>query len=73
LIEKLVLELKRIKKENKNVNLRLDNDVGLFFFSEFYDQAGFNAAGNFQESLSKYTSESISKLKSLGGDWTTDH
>lgn len=73
LIEKLVLELKRIKKENSNVKLNLDNDVGLFFFTEFYDQAGFNAGGNFQDNLSRYTSESMGKLKSLGGSWTTDH
>lgn len=71
LIEKLIVELKRIKKENNNVKLQLDNDLSLFFFNEVYDQT--NAAGNFQESLTKYTKESLSKLNSLGGDWTHSH
>ncbi len=73
LIEKLITELKRVKKENNSVNLKLDNDIGLFFFSEFYNEPGSKVGGNFQDSLSKYTSESIAKLKSLGGSWTTDH
>ena len=71
LIEKLIVELKRIKKENNNVKLQLDNDLSLFFFNEVYDQT--NAAGNFQESLTIYTKESLSKLNSLGGDWTHSH
>lgn len=73
LIEKLITELKRVKKENNSVNLKLDNDIGLFFFSEFYNEPGSKVGGNFQDSLSKYTSESIAKLRSLGGSWTTDH
>lgn len=73
LIEKLILELKRVKKENSNVKLQLDNDINLFFFTELYDQPGFNAGGNFQDGLNNYTREAIAKLNALGGNWTSDH
>lgn len=73
LIEKLILELKRVKKENNNVKLQLDNDINLFFFTELYDQPGFNAGGNFQDGLNNYTKEAIAKLNALGGNWTSDH
>ena len=33
LIEKLVKEIKRIKKTNSNVRLEIDNEIGNFFFS----------------------------------------
>lgn len=34
LVEKLILELKRIKRENPSVNLDLEDDVRLLFFTE---------------------------------------
>ena len=71
LIEKLIVELKRIKKENNNIKLNLDNDLNLFFFNELQDQT--NAGGNLQESLANYTKETLNKLNSLGGDWTHSH
>jgi len=74
LLEKLIVELKRIKKENNNVKLQLDNDVSLFFFNELNDYTtNSNAAGNFQESLSSYTKEALGKLNSLGGNWAQSH
>jgi len=33
LVEKLILELKRIKRENPSVNLDLEDDVRLLFFT----------------------------------------
>ena len=33
LIDKLVKEIKRIKKTNPNINLEIDNEIGNFFFS----------------------------------------
>jgi hypothetical protein len=71
LIEKLIVELKRIKKENNNIKLNLDNDLSLFFFNEVHDQ--INVGGNLQESLANYTKETLIKLNSLGGDWTHSH
>jgi hypothetical protein len=34
LVEKLILELKRIRRENPSVNLDLEEDVRLLFFAE---------------------------------------
>lgn len=51
----------------------MDKDLALFFFSEFGNAQNVNAAGNFQDSLSRYTSDSLSKLTSLSGNWTNDH
>jgi len=34
LVEQLIVELKRVKKDNPNVNLQLEDDVKLIFFSE---------------------------------------
>ena len=73
LIEKLVLELKRIQKENSNVKINLDNDIGLVLFSEFYDKSNLKSGGNFNEQLTQYTTSSLAKLNSLGGEWATDH
>lgn len=43
LTEKLIAELKRVKKENPNVNLKLDGDIGLIFFPEFSGKVPVNA------------------------------
>jgi len=34
LVEKLILELKKIKKANPSLNLDLEDDIKLIFFSE---------------------------------------
>jgi len=33
LVEKLIIEMKRLKKENPNLNLQLEDDVKLIFFT----------------------------------------
>lgn len=36
LVEKLISELKRIKSQNSNVQLNLDEDIQLIFFTELF-------------------------------------
>ncbi len=36
LVEKLIGELKRIKSQNSNVQLNLDEDIQLIFFTELF-------------------------------------
>ena len=73
LIEKLVLELKRITKENSNIKLALDEDTALIFFSELYGGQAINISTELKTSLQEYTNNAIRKLTTLGGSWTTDH
>ena len=73
LIEKLILEIKRVKKENPNVKLNLDDDVALVFFAELYDKQTVNISADFQSNLQRYTQEAIRKFTDLGGKWTSDH
>lgn len=73
LVEKLVSELKRVKKDNPNVNLQLDNELGLIFFPEFFDKVKAPVAADFTNSLKDYTQRSVAKLQNLGGNWTNDH
>ena len=40
LVEKLIAEIKRIKRDNSNLRLSLDDDILLIFFSEFVDGSG---------------------------------
>ena len=51
LIEKLILEIKRIKKEYANVKLGLDEDVTLLFFTELFDEQNLSVPSNFTQSL----------------------
>ena len=39
LVEKLIIELKRLRKENPNLNLQLEDDVRLIFFTEFRQES----------------------------------
>lgn len=73
LVEKLILEIKRIKKENPNVRLGLDDEVGLIFFTELYDKANVNLSADFQANLKRYTEDAIRRFTKNGGRWTTDH
>lgn len=45
LIEKLVREIKRIKVENPNIKLKLDDEVGTIFYPEFYDKKKIDVPG----------------------------
>ena len=73
LVEKLILEIKRIQKENPSVRLRLDDDVALIFFAELYDKQSVSIAADFEANLKRYTDEAIRKFTNQGGSWTTDH
>jgi hypothetical protein len=74
LVEKLVNELKLIKKNNPNIKFNLDDDIAFMFFSELYtSQPRGNLAGNFEENLKKFTETAISKFTKNGGQWTSDH
>ena len=73
LIEKLVVEIKRIKKENPNLALNLEDDIGLIFFTELYDRQTMNLNPDFQANLTKYTEDAIRKFTSNGGRWTSEH
>lgn len=67
------MEIKRIKKDNPNVNLKLEEDVNLVFFSELYNKQSINVSADFQQSLKEYTTEAISKFTKMGGKWSNDH
>ncbi len=73
LIEKLILEIKRIRKENPSVKLSLDDDVLLVFFTELYEQQSLTISANFSQNLKEYTQSAISKFTKMGGNWTNDH
>lgn len=60
-------------KKHPNERLDLENDVGMFFFTEFFDKSSTKPGGNFQEILSKYTASSVSKIDGFGSNWTSDH
>ncbi len=73
LIEKLILEIKKIKKTNPSVTLNLDDDVLLVFFTELYDQQTMKVSASFSQNLKEYTQTAISKFTKMGGNWTNDH
>jgi hypothetical protein len=73
LVEKLILEIKRIKKENPNIRLSLDDEIALIFFTELFDKTNVRLSGDFQSNLKKYVDEAIVKFTRNGGQWTTDH
>ena len=54
LVEKLILELKRLHKENPNIRLSLDEDVSLIFFGEL--ESGSNlVSGDFNAKLKSFS------------------
>ena len=71
LVEKLILELKRIKKENPRVDLNLDEDVRLLFFSEL-EGSGANLNTELSHKLKSFSDSVNRKFESLG-PWTKDH
>jgi hypothetical protein len=74
LIEKLINEIKTIKKNNPSVNLSLEADVGLIFLPELYNTLNIPVGdADFNNSLKEYTKDATSKLQSLGGNWGSDH
>jgi hypothetical protein len=71
LVEKLILELKRVKKENPQVNLDLEDDVRLIFFAEI-DGAGRGLEADFGGKLKSFSESVNRKFQSLG-PWSLDH
>lgn len=73
LVEKLIIELKRIKKENPNIKFAFDDEVSSIFFAELADGRGGNLSGDFKANLQKYTDDAIRRFTKNGGEWTRDH
>ena len=73
LIEKLILEIKRIKQTNPSLQLSLDDDVLLVFFTELYDQQNLKNSATFIQNLREYTQSAVSKFTQMGGNWAHDH
>lgn len=59
LVEKLILELKRVKKDYPNINFNLEDDVRLIFFSEL-DGAGRAVEGDLSLKLKSF-SDSVNR------------
>lgn len=53
LVEKLILELKRLKRDSPNLNLQLEDDVKLIFFTEL-DQGSNLVSGDFNGKLKSF-------------------
>ena len=70
LVEKLILELKRVKKDNPSLNLQLEDDVRLLFFSDFDGPANMNAE---LSGKLKTFSESVNRKFESLGPWSKDH
>lgn len=75
LVEKLVNEIKSIKKTNPNIKLSLEDDIGFIFFSEIYDNNRSSGAfsSDFSVNLKRFTENAIHKFTKNGGQWTSDH
>jgi hypothetical protein len=73
LIEKLITEIKKIKNSNPTLQLSLDDDVLLIFFTELYDKQNLKNTGDFTKSLKEYTQSAVAKFTQMGGNWTYDH
>ena len=71
LVEKLIVELKRLRKDNPNLNLQLEDDVKLIFFTEL-DQGTNVVSGDFSGRLKSFADSVYRKFESLGS-WSYDH
>lgn len=71
LVEKLINEIKRIKTENPNVVLKLEDDVKFIFFTEFGAPSGI-VNSQLTDQLRVFSDSVQRKFESLG-PWTLDH
>ena len=71
LVEKLILELKRIHKDNPNVKFQLEDDVNLIFFSELDTNSNL-VSGDFNAKLKSFSDSIYRKFQSMGR-WSMDH
>ena len=69
LAERLIQELRRLRKENPNLKINLDDDTLIFFNSA---QNSVNES-DFGNTLTAYTTSALSKLKTSNGTWTNEH
>lgn len=70
LVEKLIGEIKRIKKSHPNINLDLEDDVRLIFFTDLDD--GRVMEGEMAARLKSFSEGVNRKFESLGS-WSTEH
>ncbi len=71
LVEKLILELKRIKKDNPNMSFNLEDDVKLIFFTEL--DSGSKAIGEDMNAKLKSFSDTVYRKFEALGNWSLDH
>lgn len=71
LVDKLIGEIRGIKKTNPNIKLNLDEDLQLIFFSEAFGNGKLSEDLNAQ--LRSYKESQYNKLLALGTNWTNDH
>lgn len=71
LVEKLILELKRISKENSSVKLKLEDDINLIFFNEL-DASSNLVGGDFNAKLKSFSDSIYRKFEWLGNG-SMDH
>lgn len=72
LVEKLILELKRVKRDNPNVNLQLEDDVRLIFFEDLGTGSNSLVSGDMNNKLKSFSDSIYRKFESLGS-WSFDH
>ena len=73
LVEKLVAELKRLKRDNSSLRLGLDEDVQLIFFSEFLEGKSASLGEDMNRQLTSYRESVYNNLLKHGKAWGTDH
>ena len=71
LVEKLILELKRLKKQNPSLNLELEEDVRLLLFSEL--DGPVSGIDTELSSKMRTFSDSVNRKFESLGPWTKDH
>lgn len=71
LVEKLITELKRLKKDTPGLHLQLEDDVKLIFFTEL-NQPTEAVSPDFNARLKSFSDSVYRKFESLGS-WSLDH
>lgn len=68
----MIGELKRIKTENNDINLNLDEEIQLIFFSELFGGKA-DLREEIASQLKSYRETAFTKLYSIGKTWSGDH
>lgn len=69
LVEKLIMELKRIRETSK-IDLQLDEDIKLIFFAELRSQSQLEGA--LAQQIQSYSGKVMRQFESLGS-WSIEH